>query len=281
MDVFVGVDCGATNLRVGLVDKSGKLLESVRIGSPLRDSSQNLADIIKEQLQALTTKQKGVNVLGLGLGTPGPLDLEKGLILPSSNIGNSSPIDLKSQFKTVFDVPVSLGRDTDIALIGEQWLGEAGGLKDVVMLSLGTGVGGSVIIDGRPYRGFSGKGGEIGHMIIQADADSACGLGHRGCLEAMINSAPDLDRFAFYLALGLANVINIFNPQKIILGGGKLSIGDFLPKTIEMIKSSVVRESMDDVQIVYAKLKDLSGVYGAARLAMTGKIDGGKHSLTV
>ena len=113
-------------------------------------------------------------------------------------------------------------------------------------------------------------------MIIQGGADSVCGLGHKGCFEGMLNSAQDIDHFVTYLGWGLANIVDIFDPQKIIIGGGKLSIGNFLPKALEIMIVNSIRESADDVQVVYAKLGDLSGIYGGARLAMTGKMDGVK-----
>ncbi len=284
MATFLGIDCGATNLRIGFVDKAGKLLSSKKLPSPLRYQPENFAQIIKDQV-------RGQAFDDIGIGVPGPLDFKKGLILPSSNLGNITPIPILTKFEMVFNRKIYLDRDTNVALIGEAWVGGAKGLKEVVMITLGTGVGGAIMVEGKIERGEGGMAGELGHMYIEIENLRfkienlpRCGLGHEGCLEAMINSAKGLDDLATYLGYGLASIVDIFNPQKIIIGGGKMQFGlsavrlsspsksdwrsDFLPAAIRIMKQKGVKPPVDKVQVSYAKLGEWSGVYGAARLAM-------------
>lgn len=258
---YLGIDCGGTNLRAGIVSKDGELIESWKVSSPLKTNPQSFAEIIKATVD-------GAEFEAIGIGVPGPLDLEKGLILISSNLENKEPLEIVDQVKAIFKKDVSFDRDTIIALIGEAWVGSAIGAKNVVMLTLGTGVGGAAMINGEIERGADGKAGEIGHMIIDSESNKECGLGHKGCLEAMINGTEALDELATFLGLGLANIVDIFNPEKIIIGGGKLAMGDFLPQAIQVMKDNGVKPTVDEVIIEYAKLGEWSGVIGAAKLAI-------------
>jgi glucokinase len=279
MAIFLGIDCGATNLKIGLVEEAGELLALTQLPSPLKLEPEKLAIIIKQNVSILATKSQidMSRVEDIGLGVPGPLDLINGLLLPSSNLGNVAPINLRIQFERVFNPNTFIDRDTVVALLGEIWKGGAKGMKDVVMLTLGTGVGGAIMMKGEIDKGSEGKAGELGHMLIQSEGEGilnkgfpVCGLGHRGCLEALINRARDASELGNSLGIGLANIVDIFNPEKIIIGGGKLKMGDFLPQAIKTMKQLGMKPAVDEVVVEYAKLKELSGVFGAARLAMIG-----------
>lgn len=314
MASFLGIDCGATNLRVGVVDDKGNLSKAQKVISPLKNNPQNLAQTVRGLIGDSSFD-------GIGVGVPGPLDLEKGIILPSSNLGNQQPINIQSQFESFFGKKICLDRDSNVALLGEAWKGGAVGLENVVMLTLGTGVGGAIMVNGEIDRGESGKAGELGHMVIGVGPVSGlsspkaplgtpdfkifsnsqdlamdssrdkpparetssiafglqtspsppipkCGLNHEGCLEAWINSAKDLDELGVYLGSGLANIVDIFNPEKIIIGGGKIAMGDFLPKAIEVMKERGMKPAVDEVEVEYAKLGEWSGVVGAAKLSI-------------
>src|SRR3989344_9249437 len=261
MAKFLGIDCGATNLRMGLVDENGDLTDSKKIPSPLKSNPQSLSDIVKSELGEK-------DFTAIGIGVPGPLDLEAGLILPSANLGNKESLSIRTQLEETFNKKVSLDRDAIVALIGEAWKGAAVGCKNVVLLTLGAGVGGAVRIDVVIDRGENGKAGEIGHMIIDSESEKQCGLGHRGCLEAMINSSDELDDISEFLGIGLANIASIFNPEKIIIGGGKVAIGDFLPKALEIMGQNGIKSAVDEIVVEYAKLDEWSGVYGAAKLVI-------------
>lgn len=306
MKVFIGVDCGATNLRVGIFSEEGELVAYSKTASPLKDHPDHLAEVVHGQLDILIP-EKRFYPKAIGVGIPGPLDLKNGWILPSSNLGNKEPISIRDQFMNDIPAPLFLDRDTNLALLGEVWKGAAVGVKDAVMLTLGTGVGGAIMVDGKLEHGVSGKAGEIGHMLFSFGGLSArspvrhprfaagaqrgtplaatprvasknlpvCGLGHQGCFEALMNSAKGLEEMAEVLGYGLANIVDIFNPQKIIIGGGK--IGYILPTTkhrdllslsADIMKKVGIKSVASEVEITYAKLDEVSGVYGGAKLAM-------------
>ncbi len=281
MAIYLGVDCGATHLRMGIIDDQGNLQSQKRLRSPLKHEPEKLPQIVKDQL-TFTREQ----LAGVGVGVPGPIDFEKGLLLPSSNLGNVAPIPILKKFESIFGKKVILDRDTNLALLGEVWKGAAIGFKNVIMLTLGSGVGGAIMEDCQIERGTSGKAGEIGHMymdlragnvvsgnlpsstnLVPNSAIPTCGLGHEGCFEAFINTAKDLDELSLYLGYGLANLVDIFNPELIVIGGGKLMLGDFLPKAVLKMKEVGMKPAVDEVMVKYATLKEWSGVYGAAKLA--------------
>jgi len=279
MSIFLGIDCGATSLRIGFVQEDGLLLAHSRLESPLKFQPERLAEIVQKEV-SLKASQFNIDVSrieGIGIGLPGPLDLKKGLILPSSNLANIAPINIKQQFENIFNPTTVIDRDTIVALLGEAWQGGAHGLREVVMLTLGTGVGGAFMVKGEIDKGMDDKAGEIGHMFIEGQPEGIirkgavkCGLGHLGCLEALINSTEDLELLGRYLGFGLANIVDIFNPEKIIIGGGKINLGDFIATAVETMKKNGMRPAVDEVRVEYAKLKDMSGIFGAARLAMIG-----------
>jgi glucokinase len=276
----IGIDCGATHLRVGIVDQDGKIVGFEKSHSPLQTEPKEFGIKIKELSKKLFEETHFVEseITAIGVGVPGPIDFEKGMILISSNLHNTEPINFKHQIESVFSSNVYIDRDTDIALRGEVWKGAGMDSKNVVMLTLGTGVGGAIMIDGKLQHGTSGMAGEIGHMLLQVNDDDTtlpvCGLGHRGCLEGFIKNSKDLEHLSQYLGLGLANIVDILNPQKIIIGGGMIMQGDFLPEAIRVMKEKGVKPPVNEVIVEYSKLGDLAGVVGAGKLAFDGHDDG-------
>lgn len=281
MEIFVGIDCGGTSLRIGVFDKKGHLLSHSKSQSPLVLQADEFGKIIKNELDLMIeSNDQGPDwsIQAIGVGTPGPIDIEKGLVFPSPNLRNLQPIDLKSQLESTFPdkkIKFFFDRDTNVALLGEIWQGEARIEKDVVMLTIGTGVGGAIAINGKVYRGLSGKAGEIGHMFVEISPKKSflkrsipkCGLGHIGCLEALINQARSLEDLGMYLGYGLASVVDILSPTKIIIGGGKVNQGDFVSRASRVMREQTINK-YDNIKVVLAGLGDLSGVYGAAYLAM-------------
>jgi glucokinase len=272
---FLGVDCGASNLRVGLVDDNGEVLGFEKITSPLRHQSDQFGQKVKDLATKILNDQKLVesNIDGIGIGTPGPIN--DGQILKSSNIGNQEPINLRHQIELLFNSKVYFDLDGHVALRGEAWVGAASDSQDVVFLTLGTGVGGAIMDKGVIEEGSEGMAGELGHTYI-ATGDTeykteelpVCGLGHKGCLEGYIKHAKDLDQIGYYLGIALANFVAIFNPQKIIIGGGMIKQGDFLPKAIDVMKQKGMHPEVDNVIVQYGQLGDLAGVIGAAKMAL-------------
>ncbi|MCL5409517.1 MAG: ROK family protein [Patescibacteria group bacterium] len=275
MDWLLGVDCGATHLRVGLVSHEGKLLAAKKVASPLKTNSGQFGQILIELAEQLWQQQKkSAKLLGVGIGVPGPLDPQKGLILPASNLHNQQPLQLLMQLRSLTtslinaETPILFDRDTNIALLGEIWQGAARGNQNVVMLTVGTGVGGAMQISGQLFRGQHYRAGEIGHMIISSFSKVKCGLGHQGCLEGLVQQAADEEELSLWLGLGVTNIVQIFDPQMIIFGGGQAAYKRFLPQVIKVARNHCPESLLDKIRICYAEQGELSGVYGAAKLVL-------------
>ena len=264
--VYLGIDCGGTNLRVGIVDENGNLKSRWKVASPLNSKPQSLAEIVKELV-----KDEQIDAIGIGL--PGLLDLRIGALVGASNVNNHAPIDISGQFDRVFNKQsfssskkIHLENDVSVALLGEVWKGGAVGLERAAMLTAGTGVGSAFFLNGQIYN-ENGQHIELGHFIIDPNSKATCGAGHHGCLEALINYSKNLDELSKWFGIGLTKMVDLFHPEKILVWGGKMAMGDFLPKAVEVMKKSGMKPAVDEVGVEYAKLGEWSGVYGAAKLA--------------
>lgn len=276
--VFLGVDCGATHMRVGLIDAEGKVLTFHKGGSPLASNPNFFAKAVKEVTSKLLDEVGFTQtvITGIGIGVAGQIDIKKGEILEEHNISQGEKIQVISQFEQEYEsLPLAFDRDANVALLGESWVGGARGLQDVVMMTLGTGVGGSIMIEGSIYHGIRDLAGEIGHMIIgsqyihnETEYVPYCNWNHKGCLEAYVKSAKSLSELSYYVGIGLANVVDIFNPEKIIISGGLLKQGDILPEAVKVMRQNALKSPLENVIVEYSKDKDLIGMIGAARLIM-------------
>lgn len=267
-------DLGATNLRYGLFNNKLKYQSS---------KFKTDKDPIKQIIKIIQKNLAGIGAIGLGV--PGPLNFQKGIILNPPNLPALTNTPLKQILSEKFKKPVFLDNDANCALLGEKWQGVAKNHQNVVMLTLGTGIGGGVLIDGKIYRGATGAGAELGHMIIQKDGP-VCSCGQKGCFEVLASArsitektgklaveifkkAEQKDRKALgviqetisNLATGIISLDNIFEPEIFIIGGGLSSVEKFL----EMIQKEVGKISNKDIIIKPAKLTDWAGLYGAAK----------------
>lgn len=312
----LGVDIGGTNLVVAAVPATGGRPSSIR-SEPTRaergpeDALERIvamANAVIEETLALEGGQ-AADFAGVGIGCPGPLDLEEGVIVTTPNLGwDGFPI--RNRIADALQLPASLDNDANCATFGEWWQGAGQGVASLVGVTLGTGIGGGYIERGRLMRGASGSALEIGHMTINF-AGRSCGCGNRGCLEAYASGPsiaarareglaagrssllPDLvdgevsritaetvydaliqgDDFsadliretADLLGIGLANVVNLFNPQVIVLVGGVARAGEHL---FAPLRDSVERRAFPSAaracRIVPGALPDTAGVIGAA-----------------
>jgi len=178
-----GVDVGGTTCKLGLFLADGTLLEKWEIRT---NTENNGASILEDIAQAVEGKleEKGIqkeNVVGVGIGVPGPV-LEDGTVKKCVNLG-WGVINVSELLGSRLGLPVKAGNDANVAALGEMWLGGGKGYRNVVMVTLGTGVGGGIVIGGKILAGTHGAGGEIGHLKMREDEGSLCGCGNRGCLE--------------------------------------------------------------------------------------------------
>ena len=178
-----GVDVGGTTVKLGLFDISGEVLEKWEIPTRTQDNGSNiLPDVASSIIERMYKKDiKKEDVAGVGIGVPGPVD-DDGVVYKAVNLG-WDVMNINEELGKLLGLTVKAGNDANVAALGEMWCGGGKGCKDVVLATLGTGVGGGIIVNGKVVTGSKGSGGEIGHIHISDDALEACGCGNHGCLE--------------------------------------------------------------------------------------------------
>ncbi len=309
--MYIGIDLGGTNIKAALVSEKYEIIrkKSIPTGAErpaeevVRDMALLCLDLLKE---AGVDKSEVSNV---GVGIPGSVDDESGKVIYACNL-NFENTDLRGIFRKVFDVPVHLGNDADCAALGEAYAGASKGCRHSVMITLGTGVGGGIIIDRKIYSGFNHIGGELGHMVIEYDGVQ-CGCGRKGCWEAyssatglirMTGEAMDehpesklweictrdnvsgrsafqaeamgdktaaevVRKYCEYLACGLTNIVNIFQPEVLCVGGGVSNEGEnLLRRVIPLVEAMRYSRSVPQTKICKAQLGNDAGLVGAAML---------------
>lgn len=182
-EYIFGVDIGGTTVKIGLFTVEGKLLEKWEIETRKENEGKY---IIKDIVETLENKlnEKNISkdsVLGIGIGVPGPVK-DDGTVLKCVNLGWEI-FNIAEEVNKLIKLPISAGNDANVAALGEMWQGGGKGYKDIVMVTLGTGVGGGIVIDGKIIPGFHGAGGEIGHIKVSDNETEYCGCGNKGCLE--------------------------------------------------------------------------------------------------
>lgn len=297
--VRIGIDIGGTDTKIGLVDVHNKLLDSVYIPTKAERPADEVIRTVAETALSILDKN-GIAMeqcVGVGIGVPGTVDRKKGIVRYSNNICWED-VPLVKEMSTYLPIPVEIANDADCAALGETIAGAGKECSDVVMITLGTGVGGGVVLDGEIYEGRGIGGSELGHMVIVENGEP-CTCGRRGCLEAYA-SATALKREAkraskkelipseiFALAkqgdpamkevveiyirrlgLGIVNIVNIFRPQLVLLGGGISGQGESLLVPLRRIlrEECFGGERGDVPEIEEAVLGNNAGIIGAAGL---------------
>jgi glucokinase len=179
----IGVDLGGTNLRIAAVDDGGKLLAKTSLGTEVARGREHVIDELCHAIDDLRVKFKGTAELsGIGVGVPGLIDVESGRLVESPNLPGWSNYDVKGDIEGRLGAPVILENDANVAALGEQWLGAGRNSPSMCMYTLGTGVGGGVVLDGKIWRGWNGMAGELGHVNVEPEGHR-CNCGSIGCLE--------------------------------------------------------------------------------------------------
>jgi glucokinase len=179
----IGVDLGGTNLRVAAVDSSGKILEKITTGTEVSRGRDRVIDDLCAAVRTLSLKCGPAGELeGIGVGVPGIIDMGTGMLRESPNLPGWEDYPVRDEIQRRLNSAVILENDANAAALGEKWLGAAADVNDMCMLTLGTGVGGGLVLEGRIWHGMLGMAAEIGHINIEADGPP-CGCGSRGCLE--------------------------------------------------------------------------------------------------
>lgn len=280
----VGIDIGGTNVRIATVARDGAVTDSARAPTPFGDVEALVATVV-DLVRQRDDLPVGVGVAG-GIGSDGVLCGAPNLGIDGARIG-----DL---FDDALDRPVTVVNDADAATWAEARLGAGRGVDDLVVLTLGTGVGGGVVIGGRLLRGSSGLAGELGHIIVE-EGGAACPCGNNGCLEAYASgtamgdegrSASELadaagagdraaaDRLAevgTWLGVGIASIVNVLDPALVVIGGGagEAVFDHIAPAARRALAERVFgRDHRAPPRVVPAELGDRAGTIGAALLAL-------------
>ena len=315
MRFVLGIDIGGTNLVVGAVAEDGSALHALRSEAT---RSEEGSDAMLRRLGAMgravmdETRRlvPGATFAGAGAGAPGPLDTKRGVVLLTPNLGWVN-LPLRQLLQDALGVPAAIDNDANCAVLGECWMGAARGARHVIGITIGTGIGGGIVVNGRLYHGASDCAGEIGHTTVEVNG-RRCKCGNYGCLEAYASGPaiarraveaieagqpsklPDyvdgaLDRItaqtvyqaahdgdelaeevvgdtAKFLGAGIANMVNIFNPEIVVVFGGVTYAGErlFGPLKREVAKRAF-KPAVAVCRIVPAELIGTAGVYGAAR----------------
>jgi glucokinase len=181
--ISIGVDLGGTNLRIAAVDEQGALVEKVTLGTKVSLGRDHVIDDMCDAIQRMEEKHRNsAPLMGIGIGVPGIIDMETGLLRESPNLPGWADYPVRAEIERRLKTIVILENDANVAALGEKWLGAAKDSPDVAMLTLGTGVGGGLVIGGAIWHGANGMAGEFGHTTVEPEGHP-CGCGNRGCLE--------------------------------------------------------------------------------------------------
>jgi glucokinase len=182
-DFSIGVDLGGTNLRIAAVSSNGQLLEKVALGTKLALGRDHVIGEMCDAIQRLSAKYKETGkLLGAGIGVPGLIDMEAGMIRKAVNLPGWENYPVRAEIERRLGTRVALENDARVATLGEQWLGAARGVANMAVLTLGTGIGGGIVLGGKIWHGMSGLAGEFGHVTIEPEGHP-CPCGNRGCSE--------------------------------------------------------------------------------------------------
>ncbi len=309
----IGVDVGGTNVKIALVDFDGKIIYSntvpTRAEMGYEAGVNNIKQAIKELMQETSATAKTIEAIGFGL--PGQIDYKEGLVKNLPNIPGWVNIPLAKIIEEEFSIPTRLDNDVRCAALGELNFGAGKGCENLICITVGTGIGSGIVLNGKLVRGASNAAGEIGHIKMQMTGGPLCGCGDYGCFEAYASGpaivtmakeyisggksakykemAPDgiitpylvaqaalqgdavsiqiFKQMGKIIGTGLASVVNLLNPQKIIIGGGVADAGDIL---LEPIRQTILDRAMpiqgQSVEVVPAQLANSAGVIGASLL---------------
>ena len=182
-DFSIGVDLGGTNLRIAAVSRDGELLEKVTLGTKVALGRDHVINEMCDAIRRLSEKYKETGKLsGAGIGIPGIIDMQTGMLRKSANLPGWEDYPVRAEIERRLGARVILENDANVAALGEQWLGAARGIPNVAVVTLGTGIGGGIVLGGKIWHGMNGMAGEFGHVTVEPEG-YPCGCGNRGCAE--------------------------------------------------------------------------------------------------
>ncbi len=183
-NAIIGIDVGGTSIKMGLIDREGHILHTQESPTPVQEGYRRVLDVFNQMAENLLQESAYLweNIVGVGIGVPAFLDLSRGIVIEAVNLGWSQ-VPLQEELEQMWQVPVMVDNDANAAALGEMWIGAGIGTSNLICLTLGTGIGGGVIINGDIYHGVNGSAGEVGHITVREQGGRTCNCGKRGCLE--------------------------------------------------------------------------------------------------
>jgi glucokinase len=297
-DYSIGLDLGGTNLRAAALDRSGKMLQKVAVSTDPSSRERMLEDIVGV-IDRVKGRCGADGLIGIGVGVPGFILMKEGVILNSNNLSVLENFPFRDEIQKRLGTPFILENDANAAALGEKWMGAGREVDDLVLLTLGTGIGGGIVIGGRALHGYLGMAGELGHITVVPNGNP-CGCGNRGCLEkhasasavvsmarllnlggdditskqvydlALAGSEPAkrvFEQMGEALGVALAMLVNTFNFPLYLLSGGALGAWDqFAPTMLETVRWRSFTYRATKTRIEKATLGDEAGLYGAGYL---------------
>jgi glucokinase len=299
----IGVDLGGTNLRAAAIDETGLVLGKIAGHTNLREGRDQVIEDIVFAIRALRDQFGHESLAGVGVAVPGFIEIKRGLIVGSNNLPQFDGFPIREEISRLLGTPVVLENDANAAALGEKWLGAGRDVDDLILLTLGTGIGGGIVAGGRVLHGVVGMAGEFGHMTVYPNGNP-CGCGGTGCLEkhASATAIAAMGRLLMLgenitskgvyeiamsgddrserarrifesmgIALGIAigNLVNIFNFPLYLLSGGPLPAWDlFAPAMIAEVRKRSFTFRNTNTRIEKAALGGEAGLYGAACLPL-------------
>lgn len=268
----VGVDLGGTKIYTALVDLDGNMIKEKTVETLVQEGEQAVANRIMSTIEAVIEGVDKNLIKAIGIGSPGPLDVKNGIIVENSNLPFKN-FEIVKVIKERFELPTYLDNDANVATLGEFMFGAGKGTRNMVYITVSTGVGGGAVLDGRLFRGSTGNALEVGHMTVSTEGPR-CGCGNVGCAESFASGtaigkrakeavttnvrtslknydnvtakevfieAANGDRVAeeilntalVYLGITVGNVISNFDPEKVVLGGGVINGGEIVLETVK------------------------------------------------
>lgn len=311
--LLIGIDIGGTNIQIGIVTPTGKLIERKTTPTMVHEGRQQVIDRLCTLIKDYTGQYTEGSIKGIGIGCAGAIDTDQGIVVTSPNFPGWENVPLKQIISEKFGIKTLLDNDANVVVFGEFLFGAGRGASSLIGLTLGTGVGGGIILDGNIWSGCEGMAGEIGHMTIVPDG-LPCNCGNVGCLEAYTSATAIVNRTkmrisktpchtlldaagienpegltaatiyraaragektatailketGMYLGIGLASLINIFNPEMIVIGGGVINAWEFFHRSMfNEVQRRAFKRPAQIVKILPAKLGNEAGILGAAGL---------------
>lgn len=321
MEYYVGIDLGGTNIKAGVVTDSGEMINKKSIKTnadrPMENIIHDMGKLAKDVIEDAKLNLKDIKAIGIG--SPGTPDNKEGILVYSNNLPfNMAP--MRKLIKEVVDLPVYIDNDANCAGMAEAVAGAAKGVKDSVTITLGTGIGAGVIVNGRIYSGFNQAGSEFGHTVLVSGGEP-CSCGRKGCFEkygsasALVRMTKEaaeknptsklndviksegkinakiafqamrlgdevakevVDTYTDYLADGLANAINTFMPEVLVIGGGVCNEGDplLIPLQEKTMSRPYFGPGVKKTVIKLAEMGNDAGIVGAAMMGKSCSDDG-------